>query len=590
MENRHLENGCGTKQYFAVDNHSPKISIITQHYNIDEHYLRRAIESILNQTFTDFEYYISDNASTDNTAAILDEYAAKDSRVRVIHQIENIPRKASRNIIMNFFKGEYIAYLDNDDYYEPDFLEEMYTIAKKTDADLVACGTEMYKEDDRQQRGIRSYHDIYLSDFKNISDIFEDVVWVAFATVWCKLLKLKIVKDMYNGDVFRDFKSNHDTMFCLAYAQRSKSLAITSKVLHHYCMRSNSMVSKWNKEQLILADGTYILFKQCLKMWGIETLDNAAFISSVLIGNVIRILNSINNDSCVNIPNAFEILCDIVNDHLLYEAINNTGGDYKILNNVFSTGADLISKIRSNEERQKIHDNFLYKVCKLLYIARKDTGSMSENDLNDYLDALYSQENKFQFGKQYLLHAFGSFNREMCNIINACGVDYVLDKKEFLYSLLHGREQCPIIMNFVEENLLQKYITVAYDILNKHYSSAFERINGFLEGERDPRARVVLLEAARNLTALEDNSEGFVTVSKLEAEELINIEDYKNAAELILELEKMLPRDEDLLFFRLKLLIRTNFIEDAQKLANEIAYGTVYTDEYKAKVKELLCM
>jgi len=115
-----------------------KISVIMLTYN-REALVGRAIESILSQTFTDFEYLIIDNGSTDRSGAIADEYAAKDSRIRVI-RCERGNIGSGRNTGLDAARGEYIAFIDDDDWCEPDFLEFLYNLAIDNDANVSICG------------------------------------------------------------------------------------------------------------------------------------------------------------------------------------------------------------------------------------------------------------------------------------------------------------------------------------------------------------------------------------------------------------------------------------------------------------------
>jgi len=115
-----------------------KISVIMLTYN-REALVGRAIESVLNQTFTDFEYLIIDNGSTDRSGTIADEYAAKDSRIRVIRR-ERGNIGSGRNTGLDAARGEYIAFIDDDDWCEPDFLEFLYNLAVDNDADVSICG------------------------------------------------------------------------------------------------------------------------------------------------------------------------------------------------------------------------------------------------------------------------------------------------------------------------------------------------------------------------------------------------------------------------------------------------------------------
>jgi len=99
----------------------------------------KAIESVLSQTFNDFEFIIVNNGSTDNSGAIADEYARKDSRIKVIHR-EKGNIGSGRNAGLDVATGEYIAFFDDDDYCEKDFLEFLYKLATENNADISICG------------------------------------------------------------------------------------------------------------------------------------------------------------------------------------------------------------------------------------------------------------------------------------------------------------------------------------------------------------------------------------------------------------------------------------------------------------------
>lgn len=104
-----------------------------------EQFVSRAIESILNQSEPDFEFIIVDNGSCDRSGDIADEYAARDRRIRVIHRKKgNIG--AGRNTGLDAVRGRYIAFIDDDDWTETDFLEFLYNLANENDADVSICG------------------------------------------------------------------------------------------------------------------------------------------------------------------------------------------------------------------------------------------------------------------------------------------------------------------------------------------------------------------------------------------------------------------------------------------------------------------
>lgn len=114
------------------------ISVIMLTYNREE-LVGRAIECILAQNYQDFEFIIVDNGSSDRSGAIADEYAAKDSRIRVIHR-ERGNIGSGRNAGLDAAQGEYVAFIDDDDWTEPDFLEFLHNLLVEYDADVSICG------------------------------------------------------------------------------------------------------------------------------------------------------------------------------------------------------------------------------------------------------------------------------------------------------------------------------------------------------------------------------------------------------------------------------------------------------------------
>ena len=114
------------------------ITVIMLTYN-REALVSRAIECVLSQTFHDFEFIIVDNGSTDRSGIIADEYERNDERIRVIHRVRgNIG--SGRNVGLNAANGKNIAFVDDDDWFEPDYLEFLYNLAAEYDADVSICG------------------------------------------------------------------------------------------------------------------------------------------------------------------------------------------------------------------------------------------------------------------------------------------------------------------------------------------------------------------------------------------------------------------------------------------------------------------
>ena len=128
----------------------PKISVITPVYKV-ENYLRKCVDSILAQTFTDFELFIVDDGSPDSCGDIADEYEKKDTRVHAIHK-ENGGAPSARNAGIEKATGEYYYFPDSDDWLEPTYLHDLFDAAENTGAQLVVSGFVMeYYENNKNQ-------------------------------------------------------------------------------------------------------------------------------------------------------------------------------------------------------------------------------------------------------------------------------------------------------------------------------------------------------------------------------------------------------------------------------------------------------
>lgn len=115
----------------------PKISVIIPVYKVEE-YLNRCVDSVINQTYKDFEIILVDDGSPDNCGKICDEYAARYSFVTVIHK-ENGGLSDARNAGLDVMRGEYVAFVDSDDYIHPEYLNILITEAEKHNADIAVC-------------------------------------------------------------------------------------------------------------------------------------------------------------------------------------------------------------------------------------------------------------------------------------------------------------------------------------------------------------------------------------------------------------------------------------------------------------------
>ena len=157
-----------------------KISIIIPVYKVEQ-YLPECLDSVINQTYKNLEIICVDDGSPDNSGKILDEYASKDNRIKVIHK-ENGGVSSARNAGLDIATGDWISFVDADDYIASDFYDKLIGSSKDGEADVVQCGYTTFGEDfNRIKIGIgrdpkfSNLADFVLSKIPNqTKDILED--------------------------------------------------------------------------------------------------------------------------------------------------------------------------------------------------------------------------------------------------------------------------------------------------------------------------------------------------------------------------------------------------------------------------------
>ena len=229
----------------------PTISVIMPVYN-SEQFLCMAVDSVLNQTFEDFELILVDDGSKDGSGAVCDEYAKKDLRVKVIHQ-ENRGMCFSRNRAMDIACGEYIMFTDNDDECLPGFLSENYALAHQTNADMVKFGraVETVKDGEHFNRQERNLEKRFYTREDLIQSFLQLREKDVFSPVWDGMYKTEIIRKhhiRFNEDLRF---GEEDTIFCLDMCKVINSLATNSGVYYmHYFRIAHSASSKFNVKAL----------------------------------------------------------------------------------------------------------------------------------------------------------------------------------------------------------------------------------------------------------------------------------------------------------------------------------------------------
>lgn len=230
----------------------PKVSIIVPIYNV-ERYLDRCMHSLLNQTMKDIEIIMVDDGSPDNSPKMCDEYAKKDKRVKVIHK-QNGGLGYARNSGLEIATGEYIAFVDSDDYVKLDMYEKLYDTAMTTRSDTVFCGFNMYFEEGRvvnhqHTKGLLTFKDTEVKnlmlDFIASSPEYKSD-WKYEMSVWHGIYSTGIIqKHNLRFISEREFLSE-DLPFQVRYLKESATVAYMPDCFYYYCMNNAGSLTHAN--------------------------------------------------------------------------------------------------------------------------------------------------------------------------------------------------------------------------------------------------------------------------------------------------------------------------------------------------------
>ena len=208
------------------------ISIIVPVYNV-EPYLRKCLDSIVGQKYSDLEILVIDDGSTDESGAICDEYAKKDSRIRVFHT-SNFGLSAARNLGVENARGDYLGFVDSDDWIEPDMYEALLNCAEETKSDVSCCGYYRHYSNKEIERPITSVKSSYEGEAL-IPAAMKVNVFGLYA--WNKLYK----RCLFNDCMFPQGMLFEDIATIWRILVKCGRVSCVPNCLYHYNIRKNSL-------------------------------------------------------------------------------------------------------------------------------------------------------------------------------------------------------------------------------------------------------------------------------------------------------------------------------------------------------------
>ena len=211
----------------------PKISVIITVYNVEK-YLSRCLDSVVNQTFKDLEIICVNDGSTDNSAEILDRYASKDKRIIIINQ-KNGGLSAARNTGLRHASGQYIGFVDSDDWIDIDYYECLVGLAEKNNADIVMAGMRVVDQDNISDNTTPNMvTNNFVKKIKNLPN----------GGINDKLLK----SELFQGLEFPVGRYYEDNVVLLKVMYYSKIVVFTNSVSYYYFMNQSGICRTTNND------------------------------------------------------------------------------------------------------------------------------------------------------------------------------------------------------------------------------------------------------------------------------------------------------------------------------------------------------
>lgn len=225
---------------------TPLISVIVPVYRVEE-YLERCVKSILSQTYENLEVILVDDGSPDQCPAICDACAEKDARVKVIHQ-ENKGLSGARNAGIDAASGEYLAFVDSDDYVSPHFIEELYQLLQDTGCAIGQCRFSYVKGDGLVEEGDSAFC-IYRGESLMEQLYGPEEKATCFVVAWNKLYRAELFKE--TGIRYPEGRIHEDEATTYRLFHEAKKLAFLDRALYgYYTENGGSITSVFSAKRL----------------------------------------------------------------------------------------------------------------------------------------------------------------------------------------------------------------------------------------------------------------------------------------------------------------------------------------------------
>ncbi len=276
---------------------NPKVSIIAPVYGVEK-YIPRAVDSLLAQTYQEWELYLVDDGSKDNSGAVCDAYAERDSRIIVIHK-ENGGAPSARNVAIDKATGKYMLFMDPDDWAEPRMLEDLVAVAERDDAQMVVAGFYIdtyYSDTDKfqQEQYVESH------TFKTQQEFRDFAVKMFDASLlyppWNKLVRSDYILEnkLYFPYTFWD-----DLPWNLSVIRDIERVSVISGKYYHFIrQRAESEGAKYRDNMYEKREEEQNWMEELYSHWGIDTPEVRELLARRYVERVIGCIENVTNPRC----------------------------------------------------------------------------------------------------------------------------------------------------------------------------------------------------------------------------------------------------------------------------------------------------
>lgn len=302
------------------------VSIVVPVYNV-ERYLEKCVESLIKQTLNDIEIILVDDGSKDSSGLICDKLAKKDSRIKVIHK-ENAGLGLARNSGMELCTGEFIGFVDSDDYVDINMFKTLYDYAQKNNADYVRCENLIVDENDSIVDN--SMYALKEGKYEK-EDIIQKLVCPMFGkelnegkeahigiSVWRAIYKTKIIKD--NNITFPSERKviSEDIPFNLDFLMKAEVAYVVKKQFYYYVVRKESLTKVFREDRFEKEKSLYYYLRKKLSYYGLlEQCSNR--IKRFTLDRGRRCIKGILNNKNYSTIKKYNTVREILNDEIFEE-------------------------------------------------------------------------------------------------------------------------------------------------------------------------------------------------------------------------------------------------------------------------------